>query len=153
MTTKIVNNKSNTISDQALLKQAIKALKLSYSPYSQFSVGAAILTSRNKIFLGTNIENASYPLCICAERTAISNYHVHDPKATMKAIAIISASKVHPNDRHVYPCGACRQVIAEFESKQKRPIKIILGALNSKEIIVYNSIHELLPYSFDRSWL
>lgn len=91
-----------------LLRQAVKAKDTSYSPYSKFRVGASVLTKDGLIFSGSNVENASYGLAICAERNAI--FHaVHEGKQKIVAVAVASDEK-----KFITPCGACRQVIAEF---------------------------------------
>ncbi len=94
-----------------LITRAEAALKKAYAPYSQFQVGAALLTDQGKIYTGCNVENASYGLSVCAERNAIAAAVAEEggDNLTIKAIAV-------SNNRHVpcSPCGACRQVIAEF---------------------------------------
>ena len=95
---------------QRLLKLARRAMKNAYAPYSHFRVGAAILTSNGKVFLGCNVENASYGMTNCAERTAIfAAVAALGPKTEVRAVAVV-------NDHGVpcSPCGACRQVIYEF---------------------------------------
>lgn len=91
-----------------LEKAARGASKCSYSPYSQFRVGAAVLTGSGKIYAGCNVENASYGLCNCAERTAIFSA-VSAGERVLKAIAVYTSTKTLTS-----PCGACRQVINEF---------------------------------------
>jgi len=103
---KNVSNKQN----QRLLQAARRAMKHAYAPYSQFKVGAAMLTSKGKVFTGCNVENASYGLSNCAERTAIfAAIAQSGPGLDIRAIAVV-------NDQGVpcSPCGACRQVIYEF---------------------------------------
>jgi cytidine deaminase len=105
-TKKVVSGKQN----QRLLRAARKAMKQAYAPYSQFRVGAALLTSKGKVFTGCNVENASYGLSNCAERTAIfAAIAQSGPGLNIRAIAVV-------NDQGVpcSPCGACRQVIYEF---------------------------------------
>jgi cytidine deaminase len=105
-TKKNVPNKQN----ERLLRTARRAMKHAYAPYSQFRVGAALLTSKGKVFTGCNVENASYGLSNCAERTAIFAAIAHSgPGLNIRAIAVV-------NDQGVpcSPCGACRQVIYEF---------------------------------------
>lgn|SRR5574344_466759 len=119
-----------------ILKKAEEASKLSYSKYSKFSVGACILAKSGKTYTGCNVENASYGLSICAERNAI--FHaVACGEREFKAIAIFS-----PNTEKCSPCGACRQVIAEFGND----IDIIMQVGNSYEC---KKIDELLPESFN----
>ena len=93
-----------------LLGTATQALQHAYAPYSKFHVGAAILTADGHLFTGCNVENASYGLTICAERVAIFNaVHQTEGKLSLRAVAVVNA-----NDVPCSPCGACRQVIAEF---------------------------------------
>lgn len=156
MATKIVNKKSlkaKGFTDRRLLKSALKALTLSYSPYSKFAVGAAVLKANGKIYLGANIENASYPLCLCAERSAIAHAHSSASKSKIIAIAVIAKSKSINIAKAVSPCGACRQVISEFEELQRSPIRIILGNNDGANIMTFESIKQLLPYSFDAKFL
>lgn len=123
-----------------LIKQAIKARKNSYSPYSHFAVGAALLTKDGNVFFGTNVENSSYPLCMCAERNALYNAMMHGyKKEDMKALAVV-ADTPEP----VSPCGACRQVIDELMEKDA---PIILANLNGNTKITNSE--ELLPFAFN----
>lgn len=123
-----------------LVKQAIKVRENAYTPYSNFKVGAAVLTETDKIYLGCNVENASYGLTNCAERTAIFNAVSHKEKE-VKAIAIVADT-----EGPVSPCGACRQVIAEFARKDT---KIFLANLNGD--IKETTIEHLLPGYFSAS--
>ena len=103
-------NSVSAATGQRLLKLARKAMRNAYAPYSKFRVGAAILTSNGKVFLGCNVENASYGMTNCAERTAIfAAIAALGPKTEVRAVAVV-------NDHGVpcSPCGACRQVIYEF---------------------------------------
>ena len=122
-----------------LFEKAQQACQKAYAPYSQFYVGAALLTQQGKIFTGCNVENISYGLTICAERNAIANAVATEGGAKMKIRAIAIA-----NNRQVpcSPCGACRQVIAEFA--QENTIVIFLGETN----LEITTITELLPKGF-----
>ena len=120
---------------QNLMERAIKARENSYSPYSHFAVGAALLCEDGTIFEGCNIENASYGLTNCAERTAIFKA-VSEGHTKFKALAVVADT-----EGPCAPCGACRQVMAEF----KIPL-IIMGNLMGNIKIV--TIEELLPFSF-----
>lgn len=125
---------------EELVCKAIEARGLSYSPYSKFAVGAAILTSDGEVYLGTNIENASYGLAMCAERNALYNAYCHGvAQEDIEALAIVADTKLP-----VSPCGACRQVISELFPSDK-PIFLA----NLKGDIKETSVEELLPYSFD----
>lgn len=159
MTTKIVNKQTNHTkhlkpnTDLNLIKQAIKALNFSYSPYSKFKVGAAILKSDGKVYLGSNLENASYPLCLCAERTAIAHAHMSAPKHKIIAIAVVCKSETSTLTEPGFPCGACRQVISEFEDRQASPIRLLVGNVELTSILAFSSIKDILPHSFDSSFL
>ncbi|MBF1756451.1 cytidine deaminase [Veillonella tobetsuensis] len=123
---------------QKLIQAAIEMRKQSYSPYSNFAVGAAVLSNDGYIYGGCNIENASYGLTNCAERTAIFNA-VSDGKRNISAIAVVADT-----DRPCSPCGACRQVIGEF----KIPC-IIMANLKGEYKTV--TLEELLPFSFSNT--
>ena len=125
---------------QNLIDRAIVAREKTYSPYSHFGVGAAILCEDGTIYEGCNIENASYGLSNCAERTAIFKA-VSEGHTNFKALAVVADT-----EGPCAPCGACRQVVAEF----KIPI-IIMGNLMGNVKIV--TIEELLPFSFSESEL
>ena len=120
---------------QKLMDCAIKARENAYSPYSHFAVGAALLCEDGTLYEGCNIENASYGLTNCAERTAIFKA-VSEGHVTFKALAVVADT-----EGPCAPCGACRQVMAEF----KIPL-IIMGNLMGNIKIV--TIEELLPFSF-----
>ncbi|MEO8447718.1 MAG: cytidine deaminase [bacterium] len=124
-----------------LIKKSIEAKKFSYSPYSNFSVGVALLTESNKVFTGTNVENASYSLSICAERVAFTKA-ISEGEIKFKAVAI-SSSK----DKYIYPCGACRQFMHEFGGDTD---VIIVRSENDFKIM---KLSELLPGAFDKNSL
>ena len=121
-----------------LIDHAIVAREKTYSPYSHFGVGAALLCEDGAIYEGCNIENASYGLTNCAERTAIFKA-VSEGRTKFKALAVVADT-----EGPCAPCGACRQVMVEF----KIPL-IIMGNLMGDIKIV--SIEELLPFSFSES--
>lgn len=125
--------------DKELILKAKEAQKKSYSPYSSFPVGAALLTEDGEIYTGVNIENASFGLTNCAERTAIFKA-VSEGKTHFKTIAIVG------KDTYLPPCGACRQVMAEFCKKDFR----IIMAKNEEDYIV-KTLEEILPLSFGES--
>ena len=124
-----------------LIQLSISAKKFSYSPYSKFSVGAALLTSSNKIYTGTNIECASYSLSICAERIAFAKA-ISEGEKLFKAVAISSSKNIF-----VYPCGACRQFMYEFGKE----IDVIL--VKSKNQFTVKKLSHLLPEGFDKNSL
>jgi cytidine deaminase len=120
-----------------LIKEALEARTQAYTPYSKFQVGAALLTKNNKLYHGCNIENASFGLTNCAERTAVFKA-VSEGEKEIQAIAICADT-----EGPVSPCGACRQVLAEFCDENT---KIYLTNLNGNT--VETSINELLPGFF-----
>lgn len=119
-----------------LEKAARQAAKASYSPYSRFRVGAAILTGSGKVFTGTNVENASYGLCNCAERTAIFSA-VAAGERTVRAVAVYTPTRTATS-----PCGACRQVINEFG-----PEALVISVCDGKGRIE-TTLDQLLPDAF-----
>lgn len=123
--------------EKKLIEMAMDVKKNSYSPYSKFSVGAALLTDSGKVYTGVNIENVSFGATNCAERTAIFKA-VSEGELKIKAIAVCGDS-----DSITFPCGICRQVILEFGDKST---KIICG--NKKGDFKVFTLDELLPYAF-----
>ena len=124
---------------EELIKKAENARELAYAPYSKFKVGAALLTKDGQVFLGANIENSSYPLCMCAERNALYNAMLHGyKKADFVALALTADT-----DEPCSPCGACRQVISELFPKDA-PIYMA----NLKGDVKESNIQELLPFAF-----
>ncbi|MBC2397380.1 cytidine deaminase [Clostridium tetanomorphum] len=122
-----------------LIRKALDGRKKAYVPYSKFKVGAAVLTSEDKIYTGCNIENASYGATNCAERTAIFKA-ISEGEKDIKAIAIVGSE-----EELTYPCGICRQVISEFAMDD---IKIIIGK-NENEYVV-KTLGEILPGAFTK---
>ena len=122
-----------------LVQKAIEARGLSYSPYSHFAVGAAVLTKDGKVFVGANIENSSYPLCMCAERNALYNAYMHGYKKNDLVALALSAD----TDSPCSPCGACRQVISELFPKDG-----VIIMTNLKGAYQETNIEELLPFAF-----
>ena len=122
---------------QQLIELAKQARERAYVPYSNFAVGAALLTKDGKVYSGCNIENASYGLCNCAERTAIFKA-ISEGEKDFEMLAVICGSH-----RPCSPCGACRQVIAEFCRKD---MKVVLA--NMKGDTLETTVEELLPGFF-----
>lgn len=135
-----------------LMGKAIEARKNAYAPYSNFSVGAAILLDNKQIVTGNNQENASYPSGLCAERTAIYYAGAQYPDVKILKMALTAGSKTNQTNTPIPPCGACRQAIAEYEVKQETPIEIYFMGETGK-IVKSNSLANLLPLGFDRSFL
>ena len=138
--------------EKELLQKAIDIRDSAYAPYSGFNVGASVLMQNNDIFVGNNQENAAYPSGICAERVAIWTAMSAFPDGKIKKIFISARSNHTRVDRPVAPCGACRQAIAEYETKQQEDIEIYFtGEVGS--IVKSDSIKDLLPWMFDNSML
>lgn len=123
-----------------LIEAARKSREYAYAPYSKFKVGAAVLDKNGKIFTGCNVENVSYGLSNCAERTAIFKA-VSEGSLELTAIAVVADT-----EKPVAPCGACRQVMSEFGIN-----KVIMSNLEDNEYVV--TLQELLPYSFEEKYL
>ena len=134
--------------DRSLLTLAMATTKNAYAPYSMFYVGAAILLDNGEIVCGSNQENAAYPLGMCAERVAMFTASTLYPNVSMNAIAITAHSDKIKINFPVSPCGSCRQVIAEYEYRQKKSIKIIIRGTIGK-IWIINGIDSLLPFVFN----
>lgn len=130
--------------DKMLLLSARDAGHNAYAPYSGFRVGAAALLENGEIIKGNNQENAAYPSGLCAERVALFYASANFPSVGVKALAISNV-----NNKDTKPCGACRQVIAEYEDLSGMPIRIILDGGNS--ITVFEGIDNLLPLRFKKS--
>lgn len=128
----------------ALVERAISAREASYSPYSSFAVGAALLTDSGEIYTGANIESASYTPTVCAERVAFFRA-VHEGKRDFKAIAIVGGKRGFDISDFTAPCGVCRQVMAEF---CQGDFEITL--YNGKVLKTY-TLAELFPESFGKS--
>ena len=135
-----------------LFNEAKLIRESAYSEYSKFSVGAAVLLENGEILCGSNQENSSYPSGLCAERTVLFYANSKYPNTKIKEIAIIAGSINKINENPVAPCGSCRQVISEFQTKQKSDIGLYFKGEKGK-IIYTDSINNLLPFKFDSSFL
>ncbi len=133
--------------DRELAQAAIDATKSSYAPYSNFNVGAAVRLDNGEIIKGSNQENAAYPSGICAERTAMFYASANYPKNTMTGIAIAASQNGTLCDNPVTPCGACRQVMAQYQTKGGQPMEIIL--IGGKKIWKFGKVNDVLPLIFD----
>lgn len=133
--------------DRKLIDAAREASHRAYAPYSHFSVGAAILLSNGEIITGSNQENAAYPSGLCAERTAAFYAHSRFPEAIFRKIAI-AAIDTSGNEilSPISPCGACRQVLLEYETIAGDSVEVLLAGRS--EIYILPSVASLLPLSF-----
>lgn len=129
--------------EQLLIEEALLAREQAYCPYSDFAVGAALLTGSGKIYHGCNIENASYSVANCAERTAVFKA-VSEGEKEFLAIAIVGGKKDAPPVDYTYPCGVCRQVMAEFGNPEEFRILVAKSVTDYKEYV----LKDLLPESF-----
>jgi cytidine deaminase len=134
--------------DIMLLEKAQEVTSQAYAPYSHFHVGACALLTNGEIVTGTNQENASFPVGLCAERVLLSSISSFYPGVPIKAIAISYAPETGPSDHPVAPCGICRQTLVEYEERLKQPIRLILGGMEGKIIVVENAV-SLLPFAFN----
>ena len=131
-----------------LIQKALDNISHAYAPYSHFYVSAAVLMSDGRIYTGVNVENASYPAGICAERNAIFHAIAQDKSATLVAVAIVGGPDGKIRD-YCAPCGVCRQVMREFGKPEE--IKVIMG--KSTEDFKEMTLAELLPMSFGPDFL
>lgn len=129
--------------DELLIQEAFLAREQAYCPYSDFAVGAALLTGSGKIYHGCNIENASYSVANCAERTAVFKA-VSEGEKEFVAIAVVGGKKGTPPVDYTYPCGVCRQVMAEFGNPEDFRILVAKDVNDYKTFV----LKELLPESF-----
>jgi cytidine deaminase len=134
-------------SDRDLLRAASDASQRSYSPYSEFRVGAAVRLRSGLLVTGNNQENAAYPSGLCAERVALFAAQSQYPDQAVDAIAIFASTGSFDLKEPVTPCGSCRQVIAEYEYRHRQPSRIIMGNGQGK-VQVANGIENLLPLVF-----
>ena len=135
-----------------LIHKAKEATAHSYAPYSKFCVGAAVILDDGTVVSGSNQENASYPLCMCAERVALYAASAMHPGKKIVKMAVVAHKKNHKELVPATSCGACRQVMVEFEERQKVPMKVVM-LLALDEWIECASAKELLPMGFDKKSL
>ncbi|MFC0343720.1 cytidine deaminase [Epilithonimonas hispanica] len=138
--------------EKTLFDKAKTIREQAYAPYSHFFVGCALLLENGEIITGSNQENAAYPSGLCAERTTIFWTSANYPDVKIKKIFVIGGPEGALSSIPIPPCGGCRQSILEYEAKQKEQIEIYFAAPNG-EIIKTKSIRDLLPFSFDGSFL
>lgn len=131
---------------QTLAEEALKSTTLSYAPFSGFHVGCAVLLDNGEVVVGANQENASYPCGLCAERVALYNASTLHPKAQIVALAIAARNGDSPTESPVSPCGACRQVLAEYAARQESPIGVVMVG-QSRTVWVHDA-RNLLPFAF-----
>ena len=133
--------------DQELVAAAVAATKNSYAPYSRFHVGAAVRLENGRIVCGSNQENAAFPSGLCAERTAMFSAAASYPGVPQVGIAIAAEFEGQLVDSPASPCGACRQVMAEYQKIGAKPMSIIL--YGKKRILRFGKVDDILPFIFD----
>ncbi|MBC7889495.1 MAG: cytidine deaminase [Ferruginibacter sp.] len=136
--------------DADLLAAARAVTKLAYAPYSHFLVGAVAALANGKTVTGTNQENASYPVGICAERVLLSSVASQYPGVAVNTIAISYDNIDGQSDHPISPCGICRQSLAEYEERVKQPIRLIMSGMKG-EVYILEKAGQLLPLSFSAS--
>lgn len=137
-----------TAEEMQAMQLAQEAANDAYAPYSNFLVGAALLLEDGTLFKGSNQENAAYPSGLCAERTALFAKSAYHPHTKIKLIAVTARRRSEQHHLAAMPCGACRQVMAEYEFKQKEPIPVLLQAADG-QFHRFNSVSDLLPLQFN----
>jgi cytidine deaminase len=133
--------------DKALCLEAVKALKNSHSPYSKFRVGAAMRLQSGKIIHASNQENVAYPSGLCAERVALFYWGANHPDDPIESMAVTAHSDEFKIMKPITSCGACLQVLAEYEKKQDRAIKMLLYCQEGP-VWVATGIESFLPFLF-----
>lgn len=133
--------------DKNLYAKAMDAAKMAYAPYSGFSVGAACLLDNGEIFTANNQENAAYPSGLCAERSLLFYVGANRPDQVIVKLVIAIKSKLKDPKKVYSPCGACRQVMAEYQNRQSAPIRLMFESGDNK-ILECDKMDYLLPFIF-----
>ncbi|MBX0333124.1 cytidine deaminase [Pontibacter sp. HSC-14F20] len=141
-----------TQQEREAMSLAQQAANDAYAPYSNFLVGAALVLEDNSMFKGNNQENAAYPSGLCAERTALFALSANHPNKKIKLIAVTARRRSEQHFLPAMPCGACRQVMAEYEYKQGEPILVLLQGPEDK-FYRLRSVADLLPFQFTKEHL
>ncbi len=138
--------------EQALCYKAISAQDRAYAPYSRFTVGASVLMSGGQIVMGSNQENAVYPLGLCAERVAIFAAHNIHPDSRIRSIALTTSADLEDGEAPVFPCGSCRQVLVEEEYRTGEEIRILVLD-TQRRVYVVEGINNILPFAMNKDSL
>lgn len=144
----MVNRSDLTHDETVLVQHAVEASQRAYAPYSEFFVGAAVLLNNGEIVTGNNQENMAFPSGLCAERVALFYARSQFPEANILAIAVVAQSFKYEQNNPVSPCGACRQVMIEYELLQQQPYKILLWDPKHETGYRIPSASMLLPLNF-----
>lgn len=135
--------------DKNLIDLAKEATSRSYSPYSRFSVGAALLLENGEILTGANQENVAYPSALCAERTTCYYASAKYPGVRFVKLAVAAFHNGIFLPNPISPCGGCRQALAEYEKLGGKPVEVML--YGTEGIYVFNSVKDLLPLCFEEN--
>jgi cytidine deaminase len=138
--------------ERQVMQLAQEAANDAYAPYSNFLVGATLLLEDGTMFKGNNQENAAYPSGLCAERTALFALSAQYPNKKIKLLAVTARRRSEQEFLPAMPCGACRQVMAEYEHKQQEDIPVLLQAPNG-QFYRFHKVADLLPFQFTKDHL
>ena len=133
--------------DRELAQAAIEGMKGSYAPYSHFNVGAAVRMTNGQIVRGANQENAAFPSGLCAERTAMFAASAKYPGKEMVSLALVGGIYGRITDEPATPCGACRQVMAQYQTRSGKPMSVIM--VGAKRVWKFAKVDDILPLIFD----
>ena len=133
--------------DRQLVEAAVGAMRNAYSPYSNFKVGAAVRLSDGSIVIGSNQENAAYPSGLCAERTAMFASSAQHPDLAIRSLAVAGGLNGQLEDVPASPCGACRQVMAQYQRKAGAPLSVLV--VGAEKVWKFDRVDDLLPFIFD----
>lgn len=150
----LFTNKEELAEDEkALLTQALTACDRAYAPFSNFQVGAAVFLENGEIILGNNQENKAFPSGLCAERVAFFAIGAAGKGDQIRKVAIRAKSKLKTINKPTMPCGACRQVMLEYEEMGKQDIVVLMQGAEGDIIRVEGVAKSLLPFHFDTDFL
>jgi cytidine deaminase len=135
--------------DQDLVEKAYQICKIAYAPYSKFKVGACVLLTNGEVVLGNNQENVAFPSGMCAERVALFSAGANFPDSKIKVLVVVSQGDFLPPSEMLSPCGGCRQVMMECETRQNQAYRVVLVSKN-KRTLIFNTVYDLLPFAFKR---
>ena len=133
--------------DRQLVEAAVGAMRNAYSPYSNFKVGAAVRLSDGSIVIGSNQENAAYPSGLCAERTAMFAASAQHPELDIRSLAVAGGLDGQLEEVPASPCGACRQVMAQYQRKAGAPLSVLITGAD--KVWKFERVDDILPFIFE----
>ena len=136
-----------SVEDRELAEAAVKAVSGSYAPYSKFNVGAAVRLSDGQIITGANQENAAYPSGLCAERTAMFAASAQHPELDIRSLAVAGGLDGQLEEVPASPCGACRQVMAQYQRKAGAPLSVLITGAD--KVWKFERVDDILPFIFE----